>query len=31
MSLAGKRNDFTREDLLAFASTAGLKPPGPGK
>jgi serine/threonine-protein kinase HipA len=26
MSLAGKRNDFTREDLLAFASTAGLKP-----
>ncbi|MGH1346044.1 MAG: type II toxin-antitoxin system HipA family toxin [Nannocystales bacterium] len=26
MSLAGKRNDFTRDDLMTFASTSGLKP-----
>lgn len=25
MSLAGKRNDFTRDDLLAFASNVGVK------
>ena len=26
MSLAGKRNDFSRDDLMIFASNAGLKP-----
>lgn len=26
MSLAGKRNDFTHDDLMVFASNAGLKP-----
>ncbi|WP_299085393.1 type II toxin-antitoxin system HipA family toxin [uncultured Ruegeria sp.] len=26
MSLAGKRNDFTYDDLMVFASNAGLKP-----
>ena len=26
MSLAGKRNDFSRDDLMVFASNAGLKP-----
>ncbi|MBL4687001.1 MAG: HipA domain-containing protein [Nannocystaceae bacterium] len=26
MSLAGKRNDFRHDDLMAFASTVGLKP-----
>ena len=26
MSLVGKRNDFSRDDLMVFASNAGLKP-----
>ncbi|MDO6481884.1 type II toxin-antitoxin system HipA family toxin [Shimia thalassica] len=26
MSLAGKRNDFTHDDLMVFASNAGLRP-----
>lgn len=26
MSLAGKRNDFTHDDLMAFASNVGVKP-----